>query len=358
MKHLFAFFRQEVPKDTGETQYYRASMKLTDQLLAFYFFLSFVLILVAVKRFLWFPLVILAALLLKIYFSEKISARLSLLMNTLVVGAWTSWYLVTFGWGLGGQHLLIILVLLVFFCLYEPPFIKLAYFLLVLTLRLYLFRYTASHEPLIALNSFDAFLMQMVNTVSVFVILACCCIVFSDSLQESERLLLLKNEQLHLQAETDPLTKLINRRGLLDVMNRFVRENPEAMYCVAIADIDFFKRVNDTYGHNCGDYVLQSIAELFTKHAEQTGFFVSRWGGEEFCFFFPNVNIDRAGEIITEVLVEVRKLTLEYEGQRFSITLTAGVEENDYRSPLSELIESADQKLYRGKQNGRNQIVF
>ena len=85
---------------------------------------------------------------------------------------------------------------------------------------------------------------------------------------------------------------------------------------------------------------------------------MSRWGGEEFCFFFPNANIDDAGRIITDLLIEVRKMELEYEGHRFSITLTAGVEENDYRSPLSELIESADRKLYRGKQNGRDQIVF
>lgn len=70
------------------------------------------------------------------------------------------------------------------------------------------------------------------------------------------------------------------------------------------------------------------------------------------------MNIDEAGEIITGLLIDVRRMELEYEGHRFSITLTAGVEENDYRSSLTELIESADRKLYRGKQNGRNQIVF
>ena len=99
------------------------------------------------------------------------------------------------------------------------------------------------------------------------------------------------------------------------------------------------------------------LAELFTEKSEGK-YAVGRWGGEEFCFFFPNVNIDVAGEIITGLLIDVRRMELAYEGHRFSITLTAGVEENDYRSSLTELIESADRKLYRGKQNGRNQIVF
>ena len=358
MKKLFEFFRQDVPKDRGEINYYHQSMKLTDQLLAIYFFLSFVMIFWATKRLMWFPLMVEAALLFNIFFLEKMSSRLSLLLHTVIVIAWFFWFMLSFGWGVGGQHVLILLILMVFFCLYETPFTKILYFLLILSVRMYMFLYTSAHEPLIVLDGFNAFCIQTLNTVCVFVILACCCIVFSSNLQEGERQLLLKNELLHTQAETDPLTKLINRRGLMEIMNCFVAANPQAMYCVAIADIDFFKRVNDTYGHNCGDYVLQTLSSLFMEHAAQSGFSVGRWGGEEFCFFFPDTNIDDAGRIVTDILVQVRKMPLEYEGKCFSITLTAGVEENDYRSPLHELIESADRKLYRGKENGRNQIVF
>jgi len=358
MKQLLEFFRQDVPKDSHETNYYHQSMKLTDQLLAIYFFLAFAVISWATRQLLLFPLAVEAVLLFSIFFLEKMSSRLGLLLHTLVVVAWCAWFLFTFGWGVGGQHVLILLILMVFFCLYETPFTKILYFLLILSVRMFLFHYTSTHEPLIMLDGFSALIIQTLNTVCVFVIHACCCIVFSSNLQESERQLLLKNELLHRQAETDPLTKLINRRGLMEIMNTFVQFNPQAMYCVAIADIDFFKRVNDTYGHNCGDYVLQTLSSLFMENAAQKGFSVGRWGGEEFCFFFPNVNIDEAGSIITDILIAVRRMPLEYEGKKFSITLTAGVEENDYRSPLHELIESADRKLYRGKENGRNQIVF
>ena len=358
MKLFLDFFRQEVPKNSGKTSYYyRQSMRLTDQMLAIYFFASFVLISLTSKHLFWPPILFQAALLLKYFKSNHITARLNLLFNAVIICAWTVWYVISFGWGIGGQHMLFVLVLLVFFCLYEPPFTKLIYFFILLGLRMWLFQYTSIHPPIVPVDSFSQFLMQTLNSVSVFLVLACCCIVYSSNLQETERQLLLHNEKLQQEAETDPLTGLINRRGLLDIMGRFVENNPEAMYCIAIADIDLFKKVNDTYGHNCGDYTLKSLSALFMEGAEGK-YSVGRWGGEEFCFFFPDTNIDEAGRIITDLLIAVRKMELEYEGNCFSITLTAGVEENDYHSDLSALIESADRKLYRGKQNGRNQIVF
>ena len=358
MKLFLDFFRQEVPKNSRKTfYYYRQSVRLTDQMLEVYFFISFVLVSISSKHLFWPPVLFQAALLLKYIKSDQISARLNLLFNALIVCAWTVWYVLSFGWGVGGQHMLIILVLLVFFCIYEPPFTKLLYFLLFLALRMWLFHYASNHPPLVSADIFSQFLMQTLNSISMFLILASCCIIYSSNLQETERQLLLHNQKLRQEAETDPLTKLINRRGLLDIMGHFVENNPEAMYCIAIADIDLFKRVNDTYGHNCGDYTLKCLANLFMERAADQ-YSVGRWGGEEFCFFFPDINIDEAGRIITDLLIAVRKMELEYEGNRFSITLTAGVEENDYRSELSELIESADRKLYRGKQNGRDQIVF
>ena len=358
MKVFLNFLRQQVPKSGGEVPYYyQQSIRINDVMLAVYFFLSFLLISWETRRFLWLPVLFLAFLLLKLYFQKSLSVRLSLLAYMLLVFAWCWWYVVSFGWSQGGQHILTVLILLVFFCLYEPPLMKLAYFFAIFAMRMYLFSYGTSHAAQIPLGSFSCFLLQMLNTSAMFLILAGCCIIYSSNLQETERQLLLRNQQLKVQAETDPLTKLINRRGFLSLMNQYVQQNPQAMYCVAIADIDFFKRINDTYGHNCGDYTLQKLASLFMERAADK-YFVSRWGGEEFCFFFPNVNIDEAGQTVMDLLIEVRRMELEYEGNRFSITLTAGVEENDYRSPLSELIESADRKLYQGKQNGRNQIVF
>ena len=132
MKLFLNFLRQQVPKSGGEVPYYyQQSIRINDQMLAIYFFLSFVLISWSTQRFFWLPIVFQCLLLLKLYYQKKLSVRISLLVYTLLVFAWCWWYVVSLGWDLGGQHILTVLILLVFFCLYEPPMMKLAYFLAI-----------------------------------------------------------------------------------------------------------------------------------------------------------------------------------------------------------------------------------
>jgi len=352
------FYRQQAPKSAGETVlYYQQSLSLNEILTAAYFAVSFFLLSFAVGQILWAPLILLGALLTKRYLGASFSIRINLLVHALIMVSWCGWYVVEFGWKYEAQHILVLIILLVFFSLYEQPRIKILYFLGTLLARTLLYDYTVSAVPRYELADLYGFFAQLTNSLFTFFTIACCCIIYSSNLQESERQLLLHNEQLQRQAETDPLTKLFNRRCLMGEMNRFTAQNPRETYCVAIADIDFFKRVNDTYGHNCGDYVLKTLSSLFMDMSEGR-YSVGRWGGEEFCFFLPGMNIDDAGRIITDVCTAVRKMPLEYEGSRFSITLTAGVEENDFHSPLEALIDSADQKLYMGKRSGRDQIVI
>ena len=125
---------------------------------------------------------------------------------------------------------------------------------------------------------------------------------------------------------------------------------------MAIADLDFFKQVNDTYGHKCGDYTLTRLTTLFKEHALER-YSVCRWGGEEFCFFMPEMNLDQAGIVMNDLCSEVRKMNLLYEGNEFSITLSIGVEEYDFASSLDELLDAADDKLYKAKNAGRNRVV-
>ena len=86
-------------------------------------------------------------------------------------------------------------------------------------------------------------------------------------------------------------------------------------------------------------------------------FTACRGGGEEFCFFFPGTNLDDAGVMMKDLCFAVERMKLRYEENEFSITITIGVEENDYSSPLEELIDAADEKLYMGKEAGRNRVV-
>ena len=144
---------------------------------------------------------------------------------------------------------------------------------------------------------------------------------------------------------------------MMDKIKAFRNQFPENNFTVAIADIDYFKHVNDTYGHNCGDYVLRELANLFVRMAADQ-YSVCRWGGEEFCFFFPDWNLDEAGTALSDINLAVDNLSLQFENHELNVTITAGAEENDFRSDIIELLEKADQKMYMGKQAGRNRVVL
>ena len=158
MKLFSDFFRQIVPKNTKETLfYYRQSVILADRMLGVYFLLSILLVFWSSKQFFWIPLVIFGVLLFKVFQVNQLTARFNLLLISLIICAWTCWYVICFGWGIGGQHTLIVLVVLVFFCLYEPPAFKIVYFLLILTLRIFLYQYTSVHARSSLLTAFRCF---------------------------------------------------------------------------------------------------------------------------------------------------------------------------------------------------------
>ena len=141
------------------------------------------------------------------------------------------------------------------------------------------------------------------------------------------------------------------------MIEAYRKNNPESQFGIAIADIDFFKKVNDTYGHNCGDFTLKELSRLFLERAAGK-YTVCRWGGEEFCFFLPDLNLDQAGAVMQDVHAAVRKMPLHFADIDYAITITIGVEEYDFKSTTDVVLDRADRKLYMGKVHGRDQVVI
>ncbi len=360
MRFLIDFMQAKVPRGGAEQPvYYRIAFKSCSSFLALYFLLSFVLIAFMNPRNGWhiwmvIPLIMAGAMAVFVHYLDHMSTRLSLGFWALVTCSWSYWYIYMFGWGVGAQHFLIPLLMLVFFDIYETPYMKVFYFFAIIIFRMLIYAVSLGHEPVVELSTGESMLLQILNSFTSFLILAFCCIIFSTNLQATERKLRLDNEELQKEAGTDPLTQLPNRRAMLDVLEQFEARNPNENYCVAIADIDFFKKVNDTYGHNCGDYTLKMLADLFREKARCN---ICRWGGEEFFFFLPDQNLDEAAQTMQDICIEVRKMNLSFEGNEFCITITVGVAENDFVSPMSAIMEEADRKLYLGKNQGRDRVV-
>lgn len=177
----------------------------------------------------------------------------------------------------------------------------------------------------------------------------------TDELGELGRAMVKVQTALRRQIERDPLTGLFNRRSGEKRLDELQKSGKP--FALAIGDIDFFKKFNDNFGHECGDEVLKAVARVLSDSMARQGF-VIRWGGEEFLIAFEDHTKLTAAVKAEEILQSVRDNKVEYNGLSHSVTMTFGVAEGFADRPISEQINAADAKLYEGKEGGRNRVVM
>ncbi|HEX9982933.1 MAG TPA: diguanylate cyclase [Thermoanaerobaculia bacterium] len=171
--------------------------------------------------------------------------------------------------------------------------------------------------------------------------------------------LLETNKRLELLSITDGLTKLHNHRYFQDELARAFEESQryQRPLSLAMIDIDFFKKVNDTYGHAAGDDVLKAVARLYHDSVRSTDL-VARYGGEEFAVMMPETNLNDGIAFAEKIRKLIEESTIETQAGPLQATVSIGVASVPHtRIPTSkELIVAADKALYRAKRNGRNQV--
>lgn len=289
-------------------------------------------------------------------FSYHCSTFMSYCALNASVLLWTILNIYYFGWNIGIQHFLVVLLVFVFFSKYKHEKGKIFYAVFLFWLRMFLYFYCQTHESGIALDIRVNNAMQMINSLFIFWCLGLTAYLFSNNTQELEGKLIEYNRKLMKQANTDTLTGLYNRRRTMEYLEKLLAES-DAQISICLCDIDLFKRVNDTYGHDVGDEVLKTIADTFRKNLPPDSF-ISRWGGEEFLLIFPRMNGDEACTALEIFRQKLRGIVFDGGTETFSITLTFGLVEYDFRSDITTLLKEADEKLYLGKENGRDRIVF
>lgn len=164
-------------------------------------------------------------------------------------------------------------------------------------------------------------------------------------------------ESIRRQVEYDEMTQLYNRRyGDKNLLKMKVQMQISGIkYCVAIGDIDFFKKVNDNYGHEAGDEVLIHVARVLKEQLLANGF-VCRWGGEEFLIVIESHTIEQAEHILQSILDTLRNQTITYQEQQIRVTMSMGLVSVKAEDEIDDILRCADQKLYEAKENGRDQI--
>ena len=175
--------------------------------------------------------------------------------------------------------------------------------------------------------------------------------------EDGQKELLNLSHKLDQLSRKDELTGLSNRRDIVERLrnevNRFERSGHR--FSVLIADIDYFKMVNDTHGHDCGDYALCQVASTLSKNTQKRDT-VARWGGEEFLVFLPETNISQAESSAKRLQKAIEDLPITYNNKSVALTISIGIAEYQPGETLNDLIIVADKLLYLAKNEGRNQV--
>lgn len=172
---------------------------------------------------------------------------------------------------------------------------------------------------------------------------------------KNEDELLAYNSQLEELSKTDTLTKLKNRRGILDYLDEKTKHGDELYF--VMCDIDFFKKINDSYGHDVGDVVLQKVASILQTEVSNYGL-VGRWGGEEFLITLQNRTQNQVVDLMEKIRQTIARETFWVTPEKnFFVTITMGIASHT-KDTFEESIKEADSNLYIGKAKGRNRVIY
>ena len=293
------------------------------------------------------------------YYTYQNRTRAAILYTVFSTILWVVFYIVLFGWDCGAQHFLFALLLFFFLTSHAEISRKVLMAVVLCVIRLALFQYARVYGPMIELDESSACMLQYVNTIGIFILMTVIIMLFCKDSLAMEQKLVMYNAKLKEASSRDPLTGLYNRRAMLEYLEELVEDTHRygEWFNVAIGDIDFFKKINDRYGHEAGDTILKEVAEILSAYMKSRGS-GARWGGEEFLLVFKNINGEEAAMELEKIrsIIEHRKF---YHGEEvIYVTMTFGIDEYSSTYPIDYTISSADKKLYIGKEHGRNRVVF
>ena len=182
-----------------------------------------------------------------------------------------------------------------------------------------------------------------------------------DEVNELRKKIKILEDELHKEkkiSSTDTLTKLPNRRAIDNFLTKQeqIYKRHKDSYAVVMFDIDHFKSVNDTYGHDAGDVVLASFGKLLRRYSRDLDF-IARWGGEEFLIVLPKVDKKGALQFADKLREIVKKSKFMYKDTRIPVTVSGGVADRVSHDSMESMLKHADENLYKAKNSGRNKVV-
>lgn len=313
----------------------------------------------------YYNLISIAVFLTSMFYLLKINEKISIILCFVEVTVFCAVSTVVLGWDFGFQNWLIPSCIL---CL-SIPFSEKREFYIISLMKTVV--YTALYfvvklEFNIENYTFINIFFCITNVISIFgmIFLAERMFKWSRAVEN----LMLQDEVKKMQelVGIDELTGLFTRHKMneiLENMNEYVLKKEREFY-IAFADIDDFKYVNDTFGHDAGDKVLSSVAEIMSNELRNEDV-IARWGGEEFLILLRNDKLfkkslskDKVVLILNRVRQKIQNSSIQYKDESISITVTFGGVSSLDCNDVSEMIKLADECMYEGKHSGKNKVVI
>lgn len=165
------------------------------------------------------------------------------------------------------------------------------------------------------------------------------------------------HEEIYKLTIIDGLTQIYNKRYLYEALEREITRarRHDRPLAVLMFDIDFFKRINDRFGHLAGDYVLRELTDTVKSRIRRDEVF-ARYGGEEFCIILPETTLEGARALAEGVRKKVEEQEFVFEGKRIPVTISMGCSAMNADDGVAEVLHRADKRLYEAKRGGRNQV--
>jgi len=251
----------------------------------------------------------------------------------------------------GFQYYIYTLMIIPFFVWTYTLSIRLLRMLGVIIIALLLEVWGNNNSPIIILDSNYITFLHYMNLILVLIIIA--VISYFYTVQGT-----LYQNLLFEKSNNDPLTNLYNRRYVNETFeNNILSSKMKGMsFALILIDIDYFKKINDIYGHKYGDKVLMKLSNILEQNVRESTI-ISRWGGEEFLVILEDTNKEEL-PYIAERLRFVVENTMMIEEKGISITITLGGAISRKHETFEVLLARADKALYRGKENGKNQVYI
>ena len=218
----------------------------------------------------------------------------------------------------------------------------------VLSLAIYITLYLTSsfNPPNYTIDKWLEMTLFITNAIVVFGFIASYLFVFLKYALSLEK-------KITNESRTDELTQIKNRYGLYDFYESLEEKKNLTL---ALFDIDNFKVINDKHGHVTGDYILKRVAEITSETLDDS--FVCRYGGEEFIIVLENDKEVHPITRLEELRKRIKQEKFEFEGETIQITITIGVADYFDSITLEKWVELADERMYKGKETGKNKIVY